>query len=248
MPVEVQVALATGVLGCAGLVITGIFQILAIRKERKSKEIAAKDKELEEAKTKLDKVERDKKDELLQRQIKTIEDTSSSTQKDIRTLAQQVEKMKDHVTARASESEDGIRMITAILSKDARTRSNLIHMYARTEAQLRTLMEIETLNLRFSKDTASTLNTVGELLAKLITSGDDLQRLRKTLDGSKESQEEFLDNILGAQKQFFDQSHDSINNKELDEEIEKLNRIISTSSNSKKHSYSDEDDNGLPHV
>lgn len=247
MPVEVQVALVTGVIGCVGLVITGVFQVLSMRKERKSKEMAAKDKELEETKKKLDDAEREKKDALLQRQIKSIENTSSSTQKDIRTLAKQVEKMKDHVTARASESEDGIRMITAILSKDARTRSNLIHMYARTEAQLRTLMEIETLNLRFSKDTASTLNTVGELLAKLISSGDDLQKLRKTLDASKESQEEFLDNIIGAQKQFFDQSHDSINNKELDEEMERLNRIISTSSGQKKRNYADEEETDLPH-
>lgn len=228
LPTEVYVAIVTGIFGAVGILITGIFQVVSAYKKRKSESAEEAEKALQEANKKLEKQEQEKRDTEIQRQIESIERTGQSTQNDIKMLAAQVEKMRTHVNMRASESEEGIRMITAILSKDARTRSNLIHMYARTEAQLKTLMEIETYNLRFTKETAATLSTVGELLSKLLSSSEDTQRLRKALDDSSETQQEFIDGVINAQKQFFEQSHENYDNKDLEAEIERINNIGSS--------------------
>lgn len=224
MPTEVYVALVTGICGCVGLLITAVFQVIAAGKKRKSDADDAQNKELEEAKKKLAEKEQKERDETIQRQISDIAEQGKNTQNEIKMLASQVEKMRNHANIRASESEDGIRMITTILSKDARTRSNLIHMYARTESQLKTLMEIETYNLRFTKDTATTLTTVGELLAKLLDSSEDAARLRRSLDENKEMQDEFMDGVINAQKTLFDQTGMQAET-EIEAELEKINKI-----------------------
>lgn len=224
MPTEVYVALVTGICGCIGLLITAVFQVIAAGKKRKSDADDAQNKELEEAKKKLAEKEQKERDETIQRQISDIAEQGKNTQNEIKMLASQVEKMRNHANIRASESEDGIRMITTILSKDARTRSNLIHMYARTESQLKTLMEIETYNLRFTKDTATTLTTVGELLAKLLESSEDAARLRRSLDENKEMQDEFMDGVINAQKSLFDQTGMQAET-EIEAELEKINKI-----------------------
>lgn len=226
MPIEVQVALVTGVCGLLAAVVAAVAQIMQNRKQRKNAEAKEAQQALEEANKKIAEQERQRRDDALQRQINAIENTGTQTQKDIKMLASQVEKMRSHVNMRASESEEGIRMITSILSKDARTRSNLIHMYARTEAQLKTLMEIETYNLRFTKDTAATLATVGELLAKLLDSNDDVQRLRHSLDENNEMQQEFIDGVINAQRQFMAQGNTDGTDESVEKEIERINNIM----------------------
>ena len=226
MPVEVKVALIAGVFGFLGVLATAIAQVMQTYRKRKIEAESAAQKQLDEANRKLEEQERKARDEAIQRQIAAIEETSNRTQHDVQMLAAQVEKMRTHMSMRASESEEGIRMITSILSRDARTRSNLIHMYARTEAQLKTLMDIETHNLRFTKDTAATLAIVGELLGKLLESSEDSQRLRKSLDENNEMQQEFIDGVINAQRQFLEQGSSSTTDESVEKEIERINRIV----------------------
>lgn len=242
IPSDVIVALVTGCCSCIGLIITGIFQIRSSSKKRKADAEEASQKALNEANQKLEKQEQEQKERDFQQQIESVEESARDTQKDLKRLTTQVERLKDIMTDKASQSEESIKTITNILSKDARTRSNLHHIYARSEAQLRTLMEIETHNLKFAKDTADALTVIGELLNKLLTNADDKTMLKSALDDTREMQEELMDEILNAQKQFFEHSHMGYDNKDLEDEIATINGIVSRDIKSRMDNDEDTDD------
>ena len=223
MPIELKVALVTGVLGCFGILITAVFQYMGNMKRKKSEAEAAAEKALNEANEKIRQKDQEARDKEVERQIGEIAATGKDTQQAIIELANQVERMKHYVNVKLNDSEESLRMISGILSKEAMTRSNIIHMSARTEAQLKTLMEIESYNLKFTKETAGTLSVIGGLLANLLTESDDLQRLHKTLEENDDMQAELLDDMIEAQKKFFEQSHsEPVSNKELEAEIDKI--------------------------
>ena len=118
-------------------------------------------------------------------------------------------------------------MITTILSKDARARSNMVRMYAKSEAQLRTLMEIQTYTLKFTKETASAIHTVGSILSRNLEDEDPdaSEKLSKCLDDNNSHQQQFIDNIITAQRTFFDQGQIA-GDSETEAEIDRINSII----------------------
>lgn len=227
MPTELAVALMTSIAGIVVAGITAYFQYKASSAKKKRDEDDAKQKALDEATRKVRETERQAEAERLDRRLSSFESSIGSIQGDIEAISRQIEGLRQHTSNRIAESEDGIRMITTILSKDARARSNMVRMYAKSEAQLRTLMEIQTYTLKFTKETASAIHTVGSILSRNLEDEDPdaSEKLSKCLDDNNSHQQQFIDNIITAQRTFFDQGQIA-GDSETEAEIDRINSII----------------------
>ena len=227
MPTEIAVALMTSAAGVIVAGITAYFQYKSTVAKKKKEEDEANQKALDEAERKIQEAERKAEAERLENRLQSFENAIDSIKGDVMGISRQIEGMRQHTASRIAESEDGIRMITTILSKDARARSNMVRMYAKSEAQLRTLMEIQTYTLKFTKETASAIHTVGTILARNLEDHDPdaSQRLAKCLDDNNSQQQQFIDNVINAQRTFFDQGQIP-GDSETEAEIERINSIL----------------------
>lgn len=237
MPIELAVALMTSAAGIIVAGITAYFQYRSTVAKKKQDEDDARQKALDEANKKLQEAERKAEAEKLDTRLRSFEESIQSVKSDMTGISRQIESIRQHTSNRIAESEDGIRMITTILSKDARARSNMVRMYAKSEAQLRTLMEIQTYTLKFTKETASAIHTIGTILSRNVEEDDPetSQRLIRCLDDNNARQQQFVDNVITAQRTFFDQGQLNGDN-ETEAEIERINAILAP----KKRNNSDD--------
>lgn len=242
MPTEIAVALLTGITAVTVAGITAYFQYRSVKTKKKQDEDDVKQKALDEANRKIQEADRKAEAERLENRLQSFEKAIESLKGEMGGFSRQIESMRQHTANRIAESEDGIRMITTILSKDARARSNMVRMYAKSEAQLRTLMEIQTYTLKFTKETASAIHTVGTILSRNLEEQDPdtSQRLIRCLDDNNANQQQFVDSVIMAQRTFFDQGQIP-GDSDSEAEIERINAILAPKKRSVTSSDSNDD-------
>lgn len=227
MPTEIAVALLSSLTAIIVAIVSAISQYKSAKDAKKRDDEAASVRAVKEAEERAEKIQQKADAERLETRLQSFEDQIGSVRNSIDAVSRQMESIRKHTANRIAESEDGIRMITTILSKDARARSNMVRMYAKSEAQLRTLMEIQTYTLKFTKETASAINTIGTVLSRNVEDRDPeaSQKLGKCLDDNAARQQQFVDNVIAAQRTFFDQGQTG-GDADTEAEIERINSIL----------------------
>lgn len=221
MPPEYLVTLAVALIALIGTVFGAVLQYRAAVDNRRSKDAEAARKEAEEATKKLEEAERTKDRQELQRQI---EELTSEVQR----LGDRFDKLKIATESRLNDHDDSIKKVVEVLSHDARVYSGIMRMHAQTESRMQALMDVQTYNMKFANETATSLRIIGELVSHALGSTpEDAERLRDTLDASSTTHKNFVDNILNAQQHFFkDTAPKSDSVIEPDKFTDKLHDIV----------------------
>lgn len=173
-------------------------------KAKKAKEAEDADKEKAAAeKARADAAERQLREEHEQADRDRLQATLEGMQKQISSIESQVNHMSQEMNDRIEHAEESITAIVEILSKNARTMSQMMHMHAQTESRLQALMEIEGYNMRFTNETSTTLRAIGEIIAGALLDQDDAEKLNAKIEENTRAHKDFIDQIIEKQKDFF---------------------------------------------
>lgn len=215
VPTEVMVALCTGIFSSIGLIITGIFKLIAIRKKKNtdSSDEANKSKEA---------LERKQFRETVQRQLNIMTTAAKESQKQYETLAREIDRVKQFINEHVAISKEDNALMTHIASRQSQSRSILLHMNARTEMQMKTMIDLIQFSMRAIKDCSICVSCIGDEMLVMMPEGAGKDALQKTLNNAKNAEREMFDSLLNANSVVFKSSDDVVTI--LDDDIEKTNQ------------------------
>lgn len=230
MPPEYIATIAVAALALVGTCVTAIFQYRATVNTRKSKELEEAKQRAEAAEKALEKEKQDRQFAELQSQIQSLSSSLEDTRNEIKYVGDRLDKYKKVTDKELEEQGESIQKIIDVLSKNAHMYSGIMHMHAQTESRMQALMDVQTYNMKFANETATTLRIIGELVSHAMGNNpQDAERLQDALTASSTTHKEFIDNILGAQQHFFkDSAPESDNMMESETLSEKVHDKIDT--------------------
>ena len=217
MPVELAVALVTSICAALGVVASAFFQYKASQTAKKAKEESDAERRAENAERELEKERKEKDKAALDERFETLGKQISELAGSVNVLNTRLDKQQKEFEMRITQTEESLRMIVQILSKNAREYSTMMKMHSATESRLQIMMDIETQNLRFSKQLSGTLSTIAEILASTIDGSDAeaVEKLQTTIRESEERDQKFIDAILESQKEFYKEAAERKQTQEL---------------------------------
>lgn len=209
-PESIATIVAAG-LACVSAIVVAIIQYKQTQTAKRDKELEEANRRAEEAERKLEKERREKEQEELREQLRELNESvgkiSESVQKEIQYLGARFDKLKLQTESRLEQHDDSIRKIVDVLSRDARMYSNMMRLHAQTETRLQSIMDMQTYNMKFANETATTLRIIGELVNHaIVNSPEESQKLQAALTDNKNAHSAFVNNLVTAQQDFFKQS------------------------------------------
>lgn len=197
-------------------------------KEKKQNAEAAAEK------ARADAAEKQLREEHEQQERERLQATLDSMQRQINSIETQLTHVSNEMAERMAHAEESINSIVAILSKNARTMSQMMHMHTQTENRLQALMEIEGYNMRFTNETSTTLRAIGEIMAGTLLDPEDAKKINAKIDDNNKAHTEFIDQIIEKQKDFFTEPLVTDDQK-AEKEIREIEEIVRHSRSKKKN-------------
>lgn len=211
MPPEHIATIVAAGLACFSAIVVAIIQYKQNQTAKRDKELEEANKRAEEAERKLEKEQREKEQQELKDQLRELTESvgkmNDSFHKEIQYLGARFDKLKLQTEGRLDQHDESIRKIVDVLSRDARMYSNMMRLHAQTETRLQSIMDMQTYNMKFANETATTLRIIGELVNHaIVNSPEDSTRLQAALTDNKNAHSAFVNNLVTAQQDFFKQS------------------------------------------
>ena len=206
MTPEVIGMIAVAAISLLGTIYTGYMQYKASRDNSKRDADEAERRRADNAEKELEKKRKEEEQRNIDDKFKELSDKLERVSSDIQIINGRLDNQKIAFDKRIEQAEANIRMIIQVLSKNAREYSTMMKMHQQTEERLQVMMNIETQNLKFSKELSSTLGTIAEILSRSLEDDDAKEEVRTTMENNRIMDKEFMDVILEAQKEFFAQA------------------------------------------
>lgn len=197
-------------------------------KEKKQNAEAAAEK------ARADAAEKQLREEHEQQERERLQVTLDSMQRQINSIETQLTHVSTEMAERMAHAEESINSIVAILSKNARAMSQMMHMHTQTENRLQALMEIEGYNMRFTNETSTTLRAIGEIMAGALLDPEDAKKINAKIDDNTKAHTEFIDQIIEKQKDFFTEPL-ATDDQKAEKEIREIEEIVRHSTYKKKN-------------
>jgi hypothetical protein len=203
---EVIGMIAVAAISLLGTIFTGYMQYKTSRDNSKRDADEAERRRADNAEKELEKKRKEEEQRNIDDKFKELSDKLERVSSDIQIINGRLDNQKIAFDKRIEQAEANIRMIIQVLSKNAREYSTMMKMHQQTEERLQVMMNIETQNLKFSKELSSTLGTIAEILSRSLEDDDAKEEVRTTMENNRIMDKEFMDVILEAQKEFFAQA------------------------------------------
>lgn len=200
---EVIGVIAAAALAMIGTCMTAYFQYKSSKATAKKEADEEARRRAEEAEKELEKTRKEEEQRQINERFEDLSEKLEKMSKNIEFINGRLDNQKLAFDKRMEQTEASIRMIIQVLSKNAREFSSLMKMHQQTETRLQIMMNIETQNLKFSKELSSTLGTIAEVLSHSLNDDEAVAQVRDTIESSKLTDKQFMDAILEAQKDFF---------------------------------------------
>lgn len=200
---EVIGVIAAAALAMIGTCMTAYFQYKSSKATAKKEADEEARRRAEEAEKELEKTRKEEEQRQINERFEDLSEKLEKMSKNIEFINGRLDNQKLAFDKRMEQTEASIRMIIQVLSKNAREFSSLMKMHQQTETRLQIMMNIETQNLKFSKELSSTLGTIAEVLSHYLNDDEAVAQVRDTIESSKLTDKQFMDAILEAQKDFF---------------------------------------------